>query len=94
MIYNVLLGYQPHIVDEARLYCFLWGNGKYSIEVLGTVLVSFILLPDYWLDLYRHIQRGQNARSIAKWDFRYLMHEDTQILRGIIFENQEARFYV
>jgi hypothetical protein len=93
-IYHVLLGYQPHIVDEARLYFFLMGNGKHSIEVVGTVLVSLFLLPDYWGDLFRHYQRGKASRSIAKWDFRYLLHEDTQILRGIIFEKQQAQFYV
>jgi Coenzyme Q (ubiquinone) biosynthesis protein Coq4 len=93
-IYHVLLGYKPDIVDEARLYFFLLGNGKYSLEVLATVWVSLWLLPDYWGDLYNHFQRGADSHSIAKWDFRYLMHEDTQILRGIIFQQHEAKFYV
>ena len=93
-VYHVLLGYEPRIVDESRLYFFLLGNGKYSFEVINTVLVSLVLLPDYWLDLFRHYRRGSDARSIAQWDFRYLMHEETKILRGIIFAKQESKFFI
>jgi hypothetical protein len=93
-VYHVLLGYEPHIVDESRLYFFLLGNGKYSFEVINTVLVSLVLLPDYWLDLFRHYRRGRDARSIAKWDFRYLMHEETEILRGIVFAKKESKFFI
>jgi ubiquinone biosynthesis protein Coq4 len=93
-VYHVLLGYEPHIVDESRLYFFLLGNGKYSLEVINTVLVSLVLLPDYWLDLFRHYRRGRDARSIAKWDFRYLMHEETEILRGIVFAKKESKFFI
>jgi hypothetical protein len=93
-IYHVLLGYQPTIVEEARLYFCLFGNGKYSFEVINTVLVSLVLLPDYWGDLFRHYERGRACRSIAKWDFRYLLHEDTEVLKGIIFEQKAAKFFV
>ena len=93
-IYHVLLGYQPKIVDESRLYFFLLGNGKYSLEVIGTVWVSLFLLPDYWGDLFQHYRKGKDCRKMGHWDFRYLMHENTDILRGIIFNRAEAKFYV
>jgi hypothetical protein len=84
-VYHVLLGYQPTIVEEARLYFFLLGNGKYSFEVINTVLVSLFLLPDYWGDLFQHYRKGAACGKIAHWDFRYLMHENTDLLRGRIF---------
>ena len=93
-VYHVLLGYQPTIVEEARLYFFLLGNGKYSFEVVNTVLVSLSLLPDYWGDLFQHYRRGKACRRMGHWDFRYLMHENTDVLRGIIFNHSEAKFYV
>ncbi len=93
-IYHVLLGYAPTIVEEARLYFFLLGNGKYSFEVINTVLVSLVLLPDYWGDLFRHYQRGKVCGNIAKWDFRYLMYEETESLKAIVFEGKEAKFFV
>ena len=93
-VYHVLLGYQPTIVEEARLYFFLLGNGKYSFEVINTVLVSLFLLPDYWGDLFQHYRRGKACRKMAHWDFRYLMHENTDLLRSIIFNQIDAKFYV
>ena len=93
-VYHVLLGYQPTIVEESRLYFFLLGNGKYSFEVVNTVLVSLFLLPDYWGDLFQHYRRGKASRRMGHWDFRYLMHENTDVLRGIIFNQFDAKFYV
>ena len=93
-VYHVLLGYQPTIVEEARLYFFLLGNGKRSFEVINTVLVSLFLLPDYWGDLFKHFKRGRTCKCMVHWDFRYLMHENTEILRGIIFNQESAKFYV
>ena len=93
-VYHVLLGYQPTIVEESRLYFFLLGNGKYSFEVINTVLVSLFLLPDYWGDLFQHYRQGKTCRRMGHWDFRYLMHENTDVLRGIIFNQFDAKFYV
>ena len=92
-VYHVLLGYKPTIIDEARMYFFLLGNGKYSFEVINTVLVSMVLLPDYWRDLFRHYRSGKSCESIAQWDFRFLLHENTEILRGIVQREGKALFF-
>ena len=93
-VYHVLLGYKPTIIDESRMYFFLLGNGKYSFEVINTVLISLVLLPEYWSDLFSHFHRGKACKNISKWDFRYLMHEETSVLRGILNNNVEAKFFV
>jgi hypothetical protein len=85
-VYHVLLGYKPTIVDEARLYFWLLGNGKQSIEVLSTVMSGFIFLPDY--------RRGKTCRNIAHWDFQELMTKDLEILRSIIFKKIEQPFVI
>jgi ubiquinone biosynthesis protein Coq4 len=93
-VYHVLLGYKPTIVDEARLYFWLLGNGKRSVEVFSTVLSGFVFLPDYWSDLMQHYRRGKACRNIAKWDFQFLMREDVDILRGVIFKKIEQPFFI
>jgi ubiquinone biosynthesis protein Coq4 len=92
-VYHTLLSYKPNIVDEARMYFFLLGNRKYSFEVINTVFISLVLLPDYWCDLFKHYQRGRTSKRFVHWDFRYLMHDNTKQLRGIIFNKNEAHFY-
>jgi ubiquinone biosynthesis protein Coq4 len=93
-VYHVLLDYKPTLLDEARMYFFLLGNGKYSLEVVNTILASLILLPDYWPNMLQHYRKGRACRSIAKWDFRYLMYEKTAILRGILYKIKEPKFFV
>jgi ubiquinone biosynthesis protein Coq4 len=93
-VYHVLLGYKPTIVDEARLYFWLLGNGKRSVEVLSTVMSGFIFLPDYWSVLMEDYRRGKTCRNIAHWDFQELMTKDLEILRGIIFKKIEQPFAI
>jgi ubiquinone biosynthesis protein Coq4 len=93
-VYHVLLGYKPTIVDEARLYFWLLGNGKRSIEVLSTVMSGFIFLPDYWSVLMEDYRRGKACRNIAHWDFQKLMTKDLEILRGVVFKKTEQPFAI
>jgi hypothetical protein len=93
-VYHVILGYQPTLVDEARMYFFLLGNGRWTLETLSTVWVSLWVLPDYWRDLWAHYRRGKAAQACSDWDFRFLMREKTAILRGIIFEHHKPYFFM
>jgi ubiquinone biosynthesis protein Coq4 len=93
-VYHVLLGYKPTIVDEARLYFWLLGNGKRSVEVLSTVLSGFVFLPDYWSVLIQDYRRGKACRAISNWDFQVLMTQDLEILRGVIYKKIEQPFFI
>jgi ubiquinone biosynthesis protein Coq4 len=84
-VYHVLLGYKPTILDEARLYFWLLGNGKRSIEVLSTVLSGIVFLPDFWSILFQDYRRGKACRDISQWDFQGLMTKDLEILRGVVY---------
>jgi ubiquinone biosynthesis protein Coq4 len=93
-VYHVLLGYKPTIVDEARLYFWLLGNGKRSIEVLSTVMSGFIFLPDYWSVLIQDYHRGKACRNISNWDFQVLMTRDLELLRGVVYKKTEQPFFI
>ncbi len=85
-VYHVLLGYKPTILDEARLYFWLLGNGKRSIEVLSTVLSGLVFLPDYWSVLIQDYRLGKQCQNITNWDFPNLMTHDLELLRGMVFK--------
>jgi ubiquinone biosynthesis protein Coq4 len=91
-VYHVLLGYKPTIVDEARLYFWLLGNGKRSLEVFSTVMSGFIFLPDYWSVLIQDYRTGKTCRDISNWDFQGLMTKDLELLRGIVFRRNEQNY--
>ena len=93
-VYHVLLGYKPTIIDEARLYFWLLGNGKRSVEVFSTVMAGFVFLPEYWGDLMSHYRKGKACRNISHWDFHALMTENTELLRGVIKGQIEPLFFI
>lgn len=84
-VYHVLLDYKTTISDEARLYFFLFGNRKYSLEVLGTAAISLILLPELIFDFEKQYNRGKKCAKINHRKFQNDLHIPTEILRATIF---------
>jgi ubiquinone biosynthesis protein Coq4 len=93
-VYHVLLGYKPTIVDEARLYFWLLGNGKRSIEVFSTALSGIIFLPDYWSVLIQDYRSGKACRNISNWDFQSLMTKDLELLKNVVYKKTEQSFFI
>jgi len=85
-VYHVLLKYKTTVVDEARMQFFLMGNRKYSLYIIGTNLIALIFYPEKIRVFLKEFQKGRTALSIGKWDFEYLLHEPTNILRKLIFK--------
>ncbi len=84
-VYHVLFDYKTTVSDESRLYFFLLGNGKYTIEVLGTVAASLILLPELIFDFEKHYQRGKMCLSVRGRKFRDELFTPTEKIRAQIF---------
>jgi len=84
---HVLLHYQTTVVDEGRMQFFLLGNGKKSLYLYGTVALSLILLPEYWRSFREAYKRGQSSLDFSKWKFEHLLHEQTAVLRQMIFKD-------
>jgi ubiquinone biosynthesis protein Coq4 len=93
-VYHVLLGYKPTILDEARLYFWLLGNGKRSIEVLSTVMSGILFLPDYWSVLIQDYRKGKACRNISNWDFQGLMTKDLELLRRVVYNKTQQPSFV
>ncbi|MES2514682.1 MAG: Coq4 family protein [Bacteroidota bacterium] len=84
-VFHILLGYSTHVIDEAAMQFFLWGNGKPSFFTVGSCVVTAILFPNqfhYFRDAY---QKGKRSTSIRNWDFKLLLNEDIHELKNRIF---------
>ncbi len=90
-IYHVLLNYSTEVEEEAQMQFFLLGNGKKSVYAIGTSFVAFLTMPDQWLAFWRAYRRGDQARKIHLWDFRFLLKEKTVQLRALMNETQVAQ---
>jgi ubiquinone biosynthesis protein Coq4 len=84
-VFHVLLGYSTHVMDEAAMQFFLWGNGKPSFFTVGSCLITAILFPNqfhYFRDAYL---KGKRSTSIRDWDFKLLLNENIHDLKNRIF---------
>jgi len=87
-ICHVLLGYRTSIVEETRMYSFLFGTGKLSAPTLFTIVIGCIGLPEFIPDFYRDYKLGRKAVDFSGWDFRYLLNEPIDTLRKMIFQKK------
>ncbi len=84
-ICHTLLGYKTSIVEETRMYSFLFGTGKISAPTLFTIIIGCIALPEFAREFYTDYKLGKKAVNFSKWDFRYLLHEQIDTLQQMIF---------
>ncbi len=89
-VLHVLFKYKTTVVDEARMQFFLLGNRKRSLYALCTAIISIIVVPEHIQDFIREFQVGRKCRSIAKWDFRYLLNEPIDSLRDLIYQKKSV----
>ena len=84
-VFHVLLGYSTHVIDEAAMQFFLWGNGKPSFFTVGTCLITTILFPNQ-LDVFvESFKKGKQAIAIRDWNFKLLLNENMNDLQNKIF---------
>lgn len=84
-VFHVLLGYEPSVLDEARMQYCLLASGRHSIYTLGTCVLAGIVYPEYCLDFRRHYQYGRNLKDFSYWNFETMLSIDIKELRRNIF---------
>lgn len=89
-ICHTLLGYKTSIVEETRMYCFLFGSGKISAPTLFTIVIGCIALPEFINEFYCDYKLGKKAVNFSKWDFTYLLREEVITLRQMIFKDSDS----
>jgi len=82
---HVLLNYDTTDEGEARLQCFMLGNGRISFPVLATVLYALITMPEYWKRMRFSFHQGRKSKSIHNWQWNQMVKEQTIELRKKIF---------
>lgn len=89
-VFHVLLGYSTHVIDEAAMQFFLWGNGKPSFFTVGTCIITVPLFPMQFNYFMRAFQKGKQCQSIRDWDFKLLLNEDINELKNRVFTKNQS----
>ena len=85
---HVLLGYDTTEEGEACLQSFMFGNGRISFPVLGTVVYSFLTMPEHWKKMREAFLAGKKSTSIHSWRWNEILFFPTEELRTKIFRNK------
>jgi|GEM_PF-3123834 len=85
-ITHVILGYNTSIIEETRMYSFMFGAGKISAPTILTMLIGSIFLPEFIPDFLRDYRLGKEAVDFSKWDFRFLLAEKIETLQQMILK--------
>ena len=95
-VYHVLLKYKTTVVDEARMQFFLWGNGKRSLYIIGTIIMAILFIPEHISSFRKEYHFGKKCTKIFRWNFLFLLKEPTTLLRDQIFnlKTEEKPFII
>ncbi len=75
---HALLGYPATEEGEASLQYFFLGNGQRSFPVLITVLVTFLIMPEYHNAFKKAYIRGKSTPSLGGTNWFSLLDQPTE----------------
>ncbi|MGQ0827582.1 MAG: hypothetical protein ACT4ON_04210 [Bacteroidota bacterium] len=78
---HIILQYEMDEVGEARMQFYFFGNRHYSVPVISTVIMCFILMPEHWRTFSYEFSKGRNARQFDDVDFSKIVSMNTAELR-------------
>ena len=84
---HIILQYEMDEEGEARMQFYFLGNRHYSIPVVMTVFICFVLMPEHWGKFYYEFKKGRRAKTFNNVDFNRIVLHNTKELRKQ-FSNQ------
>lgn len=85
-VLHVILGFELSVQDEICMQYFCLSSGKRSLYCLFTILLGTLVLPEYYTQYHDAYNRGKLAVNFHNWKFEYLLHENRNELRSLIFK--------
>lgn len=83
-VFHVIAGYGLGLINEARLFFFLFGNGKRSLSIIGSMIVALIFIPEQWSQFRKDYHRGKSYKAIKHLDFENMLDMDFQGLMNYL----------
>jgi len=84
-IYHVLTNYPTTALGEIQLSAFNIGSGKRSLYTVGVAFVGTIIMVDNLTAIRSAFKKGKKAINYTNWDFEFLLKENTEDLKKLLF---------
>jgi hypothetical protein len=78
---HIILGYEMDEVGEARMQFYFLGNRHYSVPVISTVIICFVLMPEHWSSFFEEYKKGKSGKSFDDLNYNDLVLLNTADLQ-------------
>ena len=78
---HIILQYEMNEEGEAKMQFFFLGNRHYSLPVVSTVIICFILMPEFWKSFAEEFRKGRKSKTFDDVDFGEIVKLNTTDLR-------------
>ena len=87
-IYHILSDYPTTVIGEICLSSFNIGTGKRSLYTMIVAIIGAVIMLDKYKLFLTAYKRGKKAKSYTKWNFEYLLKEETDCLKKLLFNQK------
>lgn len=81
-VFHVLFDIGTEVEDELALQFLCYGNGKWSLYLVGSLGLGLFLFPEYYRYFWESYQRGRQCRPFTNTDFRPLLELPLDTVRA------------
>lgn len=92
-VYHLITEYGTSMKEEIALQFLLFGNGKRSAYLLGTITLGTFILPEYFRMYYKAYRKGKAMREFHHWDYEALLWQNFSRLKDFILQKETPVFY-
>lgn len=80
---HLILEYEMDESGEAFMQFYFLGNRHYSVPVLATTFICFLLMPEHWGRFRKEFLKGRKGKVFENIDYNALVHLPVAELRAI-----------
>ena len=92
-VYHLITEYGTSMKEEIALQFLLFGNGKRSAYLLGTVTLGALMFPEHFNLYVRAFRKGKSMKPFHHWDFEALLWQNFTSMKTFIRQKETPVFY-
>lgn len=87
-VYHLITEYSTNIQDEIAMQYLLFGNGKKTTYLLGTMALGTLVFPEYYKMYLEAYRKGKAMKIFHHLDFEELLWQNYQHLKDFLTQKE------
>lgn len=87
-VYHLITDFSTNIQDEIAMQYLLFGNGKKTAYLLGTMLLGTLVFPEYYKMYYEAYHKGKEMKTFHHLNFEELLWQNFYHLKDFLKQKE------